>query len=144
MNTMKSSKTLALVGVCGVMSLLSAATFAEPFADGDTVVFFGDSITHDGRYHAYLLDYYLTRYPDRRITFVNGGIAGDDANRCQPRFAEDVASHKPNVVVQMFGMNDVFSSRYALEGRLRVRRRLLRKVRRHPRGDVRQALIRKD
>ena len=50
---------------------------AAPFKDGDTVVFLGDSITHGGRYHQFITDFYRTRYPDARIRFVNSGIGGD-------------------------------------------------------------------
>ena len=33
--------------------------------------FFGDSITHGGRYHEFVADYYLTRFPEADIRFVN-------------------------------------------------------------------------
>ena len=58
---------------------LAGACVAEPFRDGDTVVFFGDSITHGGLYHKYIVDFYRTRFPERKIRFVNSGIGGDTA-----------------------------------------------------------------
>jgi len=67
-------KTLLLWALC--MAVVSAA----PFRDGDTVVFFGDSITHGGLCHEYLTDLYLTRYPKPKIRFVNSDIGGDTAN----------------------------------------------------------------
>ena len=70
--------------------LLAFAASAEPFADGDTVVFLGDSITHGGRYHQFITDFYRTRYPDARIRFVNSGIGGDSASGAQRRLKEDV------------------------------------------------------
>ena len=68
--------------------LLAFAASAEPFADGDTVVFLGDSITHGGRYHEFIADFYRTRYPERRIRFVNSGIGGDSAVGAMKRIKE--------------------------------------------------------
>ena len=86
-----------------------AATIAnaETFHDGDTVVFFGDSITHGGLYHEYITDYYRTRFPEARIRFVNSGIGGDSAAGALPRVEEDVAEYKPTHVAFHFGMNDI-------------------------------------
>lgn len=78
-----------------------------PFEDGDVVCFVGDSITEDGRFIAYLHAFYLTRFPDRRIQFVNTGTAGDSVGDARRRLAWDVLPHTPNVVSLMFGMNDV-------------------------------------
>ena len=44
-----------------VLCLILTGSYAAPFQDGDVVVFFGDSITHGGQYHAYMADYYTTR-----------------------------------------------------------------------------------
>ena len=45
---------------------LSAAVTVQsaPFKDGDRVVFFGDPITHGGRYGEYVNLFYATRYPE--------------------------------------------------------------------------------
>lgn len=77
------------------------------FVDGDTVVFFGDSITHGGRYHEFLADYYRTRFPKARIRFVNSGVGGDTASGAMRRVEEEVLAHSPTHVVFHFGMNDV-------------------------------------
>ncbi len=92
--------------------LLSCVTDAEVFRDGETVCFFGDSITHGGRFHSYIYDYYLTRFPDRVIRFVNAGVSGDSAGGALGRLTEDVAVKKPTSVVFMFGMNDVGRGNY--------------------------------
>lgn len=84
-----------------------AFSYGEVFKDGETVCFFGDSITHGGRYHRYIYDYYLTRFPDRTIRFFNAGVSGDTAGGCQGRLTDDVTDHKPTSVTIMFGMNDV-------------------------------------
>ncbi len=80
---------------------------AEMFKDGDRVVFFGDSITHKGMYLYNVYDYYLTRFPQAKIRFMNAGVSGDNAGACQDRFTVDVADRKPTHVAVMFGMNDV-------------------------------------
>ena len=76
------------------------------------LVFVGDSITHGGRYHAYIADYYLTRFPSRNIRFVNSGIAGDTAAGAFQRIPEDVAEYAPTHVAFHFGMNDIDRSAY--------------------------------
>ena len=86
---------------------------AEPFRDGDTVVFFGDSITHGGLYHKYIVDFYRTRYPGWKIRFVNSGIGGDTAAGAMKRIPEDVAEYDPAWVVFHFGMNDVDRGAYS-------------------------------
>ncbi|MBQ0032270.1 MAG: SGNH/GDSL hydrolase family protein, partial [bacterium] len=104
-------KFLFAACVCAVSLLTEAA----PFADGDVVVFFGDSITHGGRYHAYLADYYNTRFPEARIRFVNSGIGGDTAAGAYKRIPEDVAEYKPTYVTFHFGMNDINRGAYLAE-----------------------------
>ena len=48
--------------------------------DGDTLVFLGDSITHQCLYTQYVEDYFYTRYPKTRIHFHNAGVGGDRAS----------------------------------------------------------------
>ncbi|MBO7721448.1 MAG: SGNH/GDSL hydrolase family protein [Kiritimatiellae bacterium] len=92
-------------------ALFSAAKVPE-FKNGDTVVFFGDSITHGGFYHKYLADFYRTRYPDRRIRFINSGIGGDTAAGALSRVDVDVREWNPACVFIHFGMNDVDRGAY--------------------------------
>lgn len=77
------------------------------FQNGDVVCFVGDSITHSCKYHSYVYDYYLTRFPTRKIRFINCGISGDSAGGALRRLDWDVLPHNPNVVSLMLGMNDV-------------------------------------
>lgn len=77
------------------------------FEDGDVVCFLGDSLTYSGQYHSYVQSYYLTRFPDRRITFLNCGVAGDTVADALRRCAWDVQPHQPNVLVVLFGLNDI-------------------------------------
>lgn len=88
-------------------------TEAAPFQDRDTVVFFGDSITHRGRYHEFLADYYYTRFPEADIRFVNSGIGGDNAKSSQFRIPEDIVERAPTHVCVHFGMNDVGRTVYS-------------------------------
>ena len=96
-------KSMVLAGLLGLASL----AFAEPYKDGDTVVFFGDSITHGGIYHAYLTDFYRTRYPEANVRFVNSGIGGDNAEAAFRRIPEDIVEYAPTHVAVHFGMNDI-------------------------------------
>ena len=85
---------------------LCAGGCMRMFRDGDRVAFFGDSITHGGAYARFLADYYLTRFPEADIRFINSGSGGDNSRHAQTRVAEDLIARRPNVVSVMFGMND--------------------------------------
>lgn len=86
------------------------------FSDGETIVFFGDSITHGGRYHEFISDYYITRFPDWNIRFVNSGVGGDSASGCVSRIPDDIVPYSPTRIVFHFGMNDIGRGLY-FEGR---------------------------
>jgi lysophospholipase L1-like esterase len=74
--------------------------------DGDTLVFLGDSITHQRLYTQYVEDFFYTRYPGRRIRFHNAGIGGARAWDALQRISRDVAHYKPRYVTILLGMND--------------------------------------
>jgi len=74
--------------------------------DGDTLVFLGDSITHQCLYTQYVEDFYYTRYPKLHLHFHNSGVGGDRAKDALTRFDEDVAAYKPKYVTILLGMND--------------------------------------
>jgi lysophospholipase L1-like esterase len=74
--------------------------------DGDTLVFLGDSITHQCLYTQYVETYFYTRYPKARIRFHNAGVGGDRAKDALARFDEDVAAYQPKYVTILLGMND--------------------------------------
>lgn len=94
------------------LTLMTLGVSAAVFQDGQKVCFYGDSITHGGRFHYMIYDYYLTRFPDANITFLNAGVAGDNAGAAMNRIEEDVFAKNPDVVVLMFGMNDVNRGQY--------------------------------
>jgi len=78
-----------------------------PFEHGETIVFLGNSITQGGLYHTFVKLFYLTRFPERKINFVNAGIAGNQAFHAIERFETDVMVHQPDHIILMFGMNDM-------------------------------------
>jgi lysophospholipase L1-like esterase len=75
-------------------------------ADGDCVVFLGDSITHQRLYTQYVEDFFYTRFPNMRLKFHNAGVGGAKAWDALARFDRDVAAYKPKYVTILLGMND--------------------------------------
>lgn len=85
--------------------------------NGDHVVFYGDSITEQRLYTSYIEEYALTRFPDRKIDFVNSGVGGDKvsggwAGPIDLRLSRDVFAYQPTVVTIMLGMNDGYYRPY--------------------------------
>lgn len=96
---------VAWAGMCAPAS----AQFA--LRDGDRVAFYGDSITDNTEYTAYLETYVLTRYPKLNIRFFNAGVGGDTVRGgalgpIDDRLTNDLFSRKPTVVTVLLGMND--------------------------------------
>lgn len=118
-----------LIALAGCI-LLSAFVLRgeEPqtvFKDGDRVCFIGNSITHGGAYWSFVMNFYVTRFPDRRIEFYNCGVSGDRASGILRRMERDILVHRPTVATLMTGMND--SNRSAIYGQERdaeTRRRM--------------------
>lgn len=75
--------------------------------DGDTVAFLGDSITAARDYTQIVELYTLMRFPERKVRFVNAGQGGDTAEGSLKRIDRDVFSHGANVVLVIFGLNDI-------------------------------------
>jgi lysophospholipase L1-like esterase len=107
------ARALVVLWVLGIHVMgHSAPAAALPFNPqaGETIVFLGDSITHQSLYPQYLENFFMTRYPDRPLRFRNSGVGGDSAADALARFEDDVAVHKPDYVTVHLGMND---GRYA-------------------------------
>lgn len=85
----------------------ATARFA-PVAIGEqeTIAFYGDSITEQNLYSAYLETFLLSRFPQKKLAIFNFGWGGDTAPGGNKRFARDVAGVKPSLVFVNFGMND--------------------------------------
>jgi lysophospholipase L1-like esterase len=79
--------------------------------DGDTVVFYGDSITDSRLYTVYTEAYALTRFPHLKARFVHSGVSGDRVSggalgSIDVRLQRDAIVYQPTVVTIMLGMND--------------------------------------
>jgi lysophospholipase L1-like esterase len=90
---------------------VSAATPGFELQDGDTVVFYGDSITSQKLYTVYTEAFVLTRFPQMRVRFVHSGWSGDRVSgggigTVDQRLERDVFPYRPTVVTVMLGMND--------------------------------------
>ncbi len=92
---------------------IPAAAQGRPFYlhKDDRVVFYGDSITEQGRYGAFIESYVATRFPDLNVRFINSGWAGDwvvggGGGKVDQRLARDVIAEKATVATFMLGMND--------------------------------------
>lgn len=77
----------------------------------DRVVFYGDSITQQAYYPAFVETYVTTHYPQLNVRFIDSGWAGDRVDggfggAIDQRLARDVIAYRPTVVTVMLGMND--------------------------------------
>ncbi|HXI44635.1 MAG TPA: SGNH/GDSL hydrolase family protein [Bryobacteraceae bacterium] len=92
---------------------LSGIAAAQDFSlkSGDTVVFYGDSITDQRLYTTFAETYVLTRFPALRVNFVHSGWGGDRVSGggggpIDVRLRRDVIAYRPTVMTIMLGMND--------------------------------------
>src|ERR1700744_5707629 len=104
---MKKGKKLLLGLALSLGSLTAANAQSVPaFKAGDRVAFMGNSITDGGHYHSYIWLYYMTHYPNMRLTMFNVGIGGDNVKQMSDRFEYEVLPKKPTVMTLTWGMND--------------------------------------
>lgn len=76
---------------------------------GETIVFFGDSITEEAQGYVEIVRCMIEgQYPDRQISVVNAGIGGHKVTSLEARLESDVLSRRPDWVVTMIGVNDVW------------------------------------
>lgn len=85
---------------------VQAPLAAVELQDGDSIVFLGDSITHQRLYTQYVEDYIYTRFPHMRLKLHNAGVGGARAWDALQRFDKDVAAYEPKYVTILLGMND--------------------------------------
>src|SRR5881409_1242586 len=90
---------------------LSFADDSFYLKNGDTVVFYGDSITDQRLYTTFAETYVVTRFPKLNVSFVHSGWGGDrvtggGGGPIDLRLRRDVFAYKPTVMTIMLGMND--------------------------------------
>src|SRR3982074_1213826 len=78
--------------------------------NGDTVVFYGDSITDQRLYTTFAETYAVTRFPNLVVKFVHSGWGGDrvtggGGGPIDVRLWRDVLPYNPTVVTIMLGLN---------------------------------------
>jgi lysophospholipase L1-like esterase len=93
--------------------LVTSLSGESPFLlkNGDTVVFYGDSITDQRLYTTFAETYAVTRFPNLDVKFVHSGWGGDrvtggGGGPIDVRLQRDVYPYKPTVMTIMLGMND--------------------------------------
>lgn len=82
------------------------------FEADDRVCFIGNSITQNGEFHHNIMEFYVTRYPEKKIRFYNCGISGDMTSGILDRMDSDVLKLNPTHAIIMVGMNDVLRNLY--------------------------------
>jgi lysophospholipase L1-like esterase len=103
-----------ILGLAALLFIGVSSAFAEgPFyiKNGDTIVFYGDSITEQRFYTTFTETYILTRFPGLKVNFIHSGWGGDrvtggGGGPIDQRLARDVFAYHPTVVTIMLGMND--------------------------------------
>ena len=113
---MRLNKLIAIwaAAICFVVTGVvrgSAAPAQFYLHAGDTVVFYGDSITDQRLYTLFTELYAVTRYPTMNVRFVHSGWGGDRVSGggggpIDVRLERDVIAYKPTVLTIMLGMND--------------------------------------
>lgn len=80
------------------------------------IVAFGDSVTagfttpghidHENVYHAVFRRWLVKQFPQAIVSVVNAGRGGDAVVHALDRLERDVITHRPDLVIICFGLND--------------------------------------
>ncbi len=105
----------------------STANIHDFFAEGDVVLFQGDSITDAGRnkkqelannawsfgvgYANHIGSWLLEEMPEKNLTIYNRGISGNKVYQLADRWEKDCLDLKPNVLSILIGVNDYWHKR---------------------------------
>ena len=95
----------------GILALSASAAVA-PFKPGERVLFYGDSITHGGKYVFYLQLFENLRHPGSGVRLLNGGRSGGTAGDGLLNFDRELKASRPDRAFAMFGMNDIGRSNW--------------------------------
>jgi len=98
-----------------LMFAMTASTLAaQPLAQGDRVVFLGDSITQAGAgpggYVTLFREELEKNHKSLGVEVIGAGISGNKVPDLEKRLERDVLAKKPSVVVIYIGINDVWHS----------------------------------
>ena len=100
------------------IALANSPTIADPLPGAKRVLIIGDSITAAGYYTAYLEGYFATKFPDRKIEFINLGLPSETISglsepshpwprpNVHERLDRALLTLKPDIVLACYGMND--------------------------------------
>ena len=107
--------------LCLQICLAESSAAAPMFGAAKRVVFLGDSITYAGAYVETVEAYFVTRFPDRGVAFINVGLPSETVSGLSEdghaggqfprpdlheRLDRVLAQLKPDFVVACYGMND--------------------------------------
>ena len=101
-----------VVGILCVVAHAAAPPESDFYLhDGDTVVFYGDSITDRLLYSVYAEAYVSAHFPQLRVRFIHSGWGGDRVSGgaggpIDQRLDRDIFAYRPTVVTILLGMND--------------------------------------
>lgn len=107
---------------CSLGAEAGAAT-ARLDPSSKRVLFLGDSITYSGAYTRFIETYFITRYPERSIEFINVGLSSENVSGLSEpghgtktvkfprpdlheRLERVLAQTKPDLIFACYGMND--------------------------------------
>ena len=116
---------------CGHMKIMKLISKKAQNLNGEkipTIAFLGDSVTQGcfeiyrknetefetffdkkSAYHSYIAEIFTLLFPNVPINIINAGISGDTAEGGLKRLERDVLSHKPDLTVVCYGLNDSMS-----------------------------------
>jgi len=101
----------------------AGAAIARLDPSSKRVLFLGDSITYSGAYTRFIETYFITRYPDRPIEFINVGLSSENVSGLSEpghgtktvkfprpdlheRLERVLTQTKPDLIFACYGMND--------------------------------------
>ena len=112
-----------------------------------TLAFLGDSVTQgcfelyckengdpetifeqNHAYHRYVAQILSMLYPNVPLNIINAGISGSNAPHGLERLERDVLSHRPDLVVVCFGLNDIVNGLAGLDAYLQALETIFREL----------------
>jgi lysophospholipase L1-like esterase/pimeloyl-ACP methyl ester carboxylesterase len=110
-----------LTGLAAQLPCAGLASEPAKLRDVRRIVFLGDSITYGGQYIEFIEAWFVTRFPDRQVEFLNIGLPSETVSGLSEpghaagkfprpdlheRLGRVLEECKPDLVVACYGMND--------------------------------------